>query len=92
MSVVGVYRWALEHEFERWKKGVGCWRWQIDDRRPEPDYIRQYFEGKPRLYPQDDPNIDLPPNVIKDAAAKKKFNFRSNRKGYTSRFLKGKSS
>ena len=90
MATVGVYRWAQDYEFDKWKKGVGCWRWAIDNRRPEPDYISNYFERKPRDYPQDPVQVDLPPEVMNSKAAKK-FAFKSARKGYgTSRFLKRK--
>ena len=90
MSVVGIYRTALEHEFDQWRKGVGCFRWKIDDRRPEPDYVTKYYETKPRVYPQDDVQVELPPEVTREAV-KKKISFKSNRKGFQSRFLKSKS-
>ena len=91
MSGIGIYRVALErHEYEQWRKGVGCFRWPIDDRRPEPDYVSKYFEAKERVYPQDDVQVNLPPEATR-SAVKKSISFKSNRKGFTSRFLKSKS-
>ena len=87
MSRVGLYRWIKEREAEQWRKGVGCWRWSIDRRRPEPDYISSYWESMPRSYPQDPVSVALPP-----AAAKRSL-FKSSRRVRpipSSRFLKRK--
>ena len=95
---VGLYRAIMDEEAAKYKKGLGCYRYRMDNYskwkgETEEDYITEHFESKPEKYSLDEAEVDLPPKVAFDDAASaspaEKLSFRSKRKGYgPSRFLR----